>query len=164
MAIMTINNRVENVGQSVALNLTVYEEIVPIEFDVRPALAKRKERCDAYRNSSQAEAGSVLFPHDPLQEDQVVGASMADIRKTIEKGQKNPAIASIVGNEVGFVLIGCANYRSSFEPIDAPRHQTTIFYWLGVPGADGGWRSGVEPVGVASKLQLIGTPLYFSAD
>jgi hypothetical protein len=164
MAIMTLVNHIENVGQSVALNLTTYEEIFPVGLDLGPALARRQERCDAYRHSHQADAGSVRFPHDPLDEGQIVGATMVDIKKVIDEDQKNPTAKGTFGSKVSFVLIGCVNYRSSFEPEDAPRHQTAFFYWLGVPTGDGTWFSAVAPSGVAAQLQLIETPLYFSAD
>jgi hypothetical protein len=158
MAMMTIQNRVENVGNSVALNVLVYEELIPVGFDIRAALDRRKERCELYRKTQQPDAGTVIFAKDTSTGGQGVGPSMADIQKVMDSTPQ-------LKGKIGFVLVGCASYRSSFEPESTPRHETFFFYWLGVLGPSGnGMNPWVDPTGTASQLTLIGTPLYFSAD
>jgi hypothetical protein len=112
MATMTLRNHLENVGQSVAQNVVFWEDVFPVDADhsFRTALARQKQWCDANRHNQPDWTGSVRFPHDPWDEDSMVGPSMAKIEEVIEQSQNDPQVPK---GQVSFVLVGCVAYRSS---------------------------------------------------
>lgn len=162
MAMMTVKNHFENVGQSVALNIVFWEDVIPVDPDhsFRTALARQKQWCDAHRHNQANWSGSVRFPHDPWDDDSIVGPSMATIREVMKKSENDP----IAKDKVAFVLVGCVSYRSSFEPQNTPNHETKFLYWLGIPVGSWGMYPYVTPNGTAEKLRLIEVPTNFSAD
>ena len=73
-------------------------------------------------------------------------------------------MASPVKGKVGFVMVGCVVYRSSFEPISRPNHQTGFIYELGIPQPGGGWMPFIASTGIVPDLQLIPTLRHYTAD
>lgn len=77
----------------------------------------------------------------------------------------NAAMAgSPIKGKVGFVMVGCVCYRSSFEDPKTPNHQIRFIYDLGIPQQWGGWMPYVIPTGVAADLRLITGFRSFTAD
>jgi len=158
-ASMVVEDTLENVGQTVALHVLSWEDIIPIDADysARTALARQKEWCDANRNSAQTRTvGSVLFPHALVVQNSGMAALMTKINAAVA--------ASPIKGKVGFAMVGCVVYRSSFEPLNTPNHQTRFIYDLGIPEAGGVWMPYVFPTGIASELRLISTFRTFTAD
>ena len=101
--------------------------------------------------------GSILFPHTP----QIINATMGPLMSKVNQAL---AISPIKG-QVGFVMVGCIAYRSSFEPLSRPNHQTRFIYELATPTQPpGGWSLYIIPSGMASNLRLLITPSTFTAD
>jgi len=161
VALMTIEDTIENVGQTVAINVLSWEDVIPADPDhsIRTARARQKEYCDANRHPDpRGLSGSTLFPHDPSIQQSIVGPQMPKVAEaTIRNG---PGL----NGKVAFVLVGCVFYRSSFEPRSRPTHQTRFIYWLGVPYSEGGFQPYVIPSGVAAELRLIAMLDGFTAD
>jgi hypothetical protein len=158
----TIEDILENTGTTVALNVLFWEDIIPLDSDgprYTAALKRRSEWCDANRHPDlHAPSGFMLFPKDPMVQQSSVGPPM----ETVIKAANANSSSGLVG-KVGFVLVGCIAYRSSFEPKTDPTHQTRFIYLLGQP-VDGGTMPYVVPKGTAGSLQLIQIPDGFSAD
>jgi hypothetical protein len=160
VATMTTENIIENVGQSVALNVLSWEDVMPLDPDgsSRTARARQDQWCGAHRHIQNGEmSGSVLFPHSPSVERMGMGPLMTKVNEAAAKNVLLPG-------KVSFVLVGCISYRSSFEPPTNPSHQTRFIYWLGIPYDWGGFQPNIVPSGVASQLQLIQMPDGFTAD
>lgn len=155
-----IEDTIENVGQTVAVDVSSWEDIIPIGPDISISAAELRQRqwCDANRHPSQNQflGGSVLFPKDPLVQNSTVGPSMETV---MEAAANSPQ--GLTG-KVGFVLVGCVCYRAAFELKTSATHQTRFLYYLGTP-KEGAFYPWVTPVGVADGLRLIGTG-KFSAD
>ncbi len=163
VALMSVENTLENVGQTVAVNVVSWEDVLPIDLDnsLRTALKRRSEWCDANRYPPQENVGFLSFPHDPHVQLADVGPTMATIKAfTVHETQSPP---DSVDGTVGFVLVGCVCYRSSFEPKTSATHQTRYLYFLGKPMMPG-FLPNIIPRGVASDLRLIEAPFYFIAD
>jgi hypothetical protein len=158
IATMTVEDTLENVGQTVALNVLYWEDVMPMDADGHgSAIARQREWCDANRNSQQTRTiGSVLFPHIPAIQYLRIGPLMSKVNQAL-------AVSPIPG-KVGFVMVGCVVYRSSFEPSDRPNHQTRFVYDLGIPQSGGGYLPYIIPRGAASTLRFITTPWTFTAD
>jgi hypothetical protein len=156
VAMMKIEDTIENVGQTVAVNVLSWEDVIPMDPDGRTttAEARQKEWCDANRHPHGL-PGYTLFPHDPFVGGSVVGPEMPKV-----EAARSPDI----DGKVGFVLVGCVCYRASFESQNSPTHQTRFLYYLGRVGAEVGFNPYVVPSGVAADLQLIAIPRGFSAD
>lgn len=153
MAIMTIQNIVENVGQTVALNVSTWEDVLPVDMaSPTPALLRQAEVCESKRQG--VITGYTVFPHDPFTEQQTVGPSMAEIAK-VERHDNGMA---------SFVLVGCVSYGSSLEPMNGRRHETQFMYFLGKSDVEGGMETLVNPHGVADRLVLFKAPLILAAD
>jgi gas vesicle protein len=160
VATMTTENVIENVGQSVALNVLSWEDVIPVDPNgsLQTARTRQDEWCGAHRHLQKGEmTGGVLFPHDPSIERMGMGPLMTKVNEARAKN-------TLVPGKVAFVLVGCVSYRSSFEPQAAPSHQTRFIYWLGIPQDWGGFQSFIDPVGTASELRLIQMPDGFTAD
>jgi len=160
VASAVIGDILENVGQSVALNVLSWEDIIPMDSDgsIRTARLRQSEMCDAYRHRTpRSLTGYMLFPKDnPWVQNSTVGPKMETVLKA--------TASSPISGKVGFVLVGCVSYRSAFEPKDSSMHQTGFTYYLGNVGKDGSVNPYVVPSGTASELQLIASPEGFSAD
>jgi hypothetical protein len=157
VASIVVEDNLENVGATVALHVLSWEDVVPIDADhsLRTAYARRSQWCDAHRNPDPAgPTGYVLFPHDPMNQQSTIGPEMADVERA----------ANASSGRVGFVLVGCVCYRSSFEPPNAPTHQTRFIYFLGDTKDGVGSNPYVEPTGIASGLRLLTIPDGLSAD
>ncbi len=162
VAIMSLEDTIENVGQTVALNLLSWEDVIPVDLDnsTRTARRRQAEYCDANRHPDpRGLTGYTLFPHDPLVQDSVVGPTMA----TVEQFTIHTNDQSRIDGTVAFVLVGCVFYRSSFEPTSNPTHQTRFMYYLGTP-EDVGFLPNVLPRGIANTLRLIMLPEGLTAD
>jgi hypothetical protein len=156
---MTVEDTLENVGTSVALNVLSWEDVIPIDADnsLSTALHRQKEWCDANRHPNEKGlSGNMIFPKDPFIQNMTVGGYMKNVTPVAEANK-------VVPGQVGFVLVGCVCYRSSFEPKSDPTHQTRFVYYLGKV-QQFGIMPYVLPEGIASDLQLIEMPDGFSAD
>jgi hypothetical protein len=165
IATMKIEDTIENVGQSVALNVFSWEDVSPLTYvnsmpSLQSAYKRQSEWCDANRHRKPGElSGYVLFPKDqPFVQEEGVGPFMEDVKKAMK------TYPAEFQGKVEFLLVGCVVYRSSFEPPSAPAHETKFTYWLGEPQTQGGMLPLVEPIGTASNLRLIQMPDGFSAD
>jgi hypothetical protein len=158
-ATMTTDNIIENVGSSVALHVLSWEDVIPLDPDgsMKTARARQEEWCGAHRHIQKGEvSGSVLFPHDPKRERMGMGPPMSKVNEAKAKN-------ALIPGKVGFVLVGCVSYRSSFESDTAFGHQTRFIYRLGIPH-DGVFQPYIDPVGTADQLRLIEMPDGFAAD
>jgi len=157
-ATVTIEDTFENVGPTVALNVTSWEDVFPLDATFyQTAMARQKELCDANRHPDpKRNLGYSLFPKDPFINRSIVGPPMKLVTQA--------AVATPQGPRVGLVLVGCVSYRAPFEAIDMPRHQTRFVYLLGRRGIDGIFNSYVEPTGEVSGLEVASLPDGFSAD
>lgn len=160
-ATMTTQNIIENVGSSVALHVLAWEDVIPLDPDgsMKTALARREQWCSAHLHIQKGEmSGSVLFPHDRKIERMGMGPLMTKVDEAKSKNVLLPG-------KVGFVLVGCVSYRSSFEPDTASGHQTRFVYQLGIPQSFGGFQPYIDPTDSAgSQLRLIDMPDGFTAD
>jgi hypothetical protein len=162
VAKIVIEDTLENVGPTVALNVLSWEEVIPIDagaFPFHRARLRQSEYCDANRHPDPRQLqGYMLFPHDPQVQNSIVGPTMETVMKAAA------ASPGSLSGKVGFMLVGCVFYRSSFEPASNPTHQTRFVYLLGKVVPPGFLNQYVIPSGVASELQLIAMPDGFSAD
>lgn len=158
VALMTIEDTLENVGQSVAVNVLSWEDVIPLDADFTDKTARARQAQWCGENSHRRQdIGNTLFPHDPMIQQSTVGPTMEAV---LQSAANNPV--GLTG-KVSFVLVGCVVYRSSFEPQTRPAHETLFVYRLGIPqGA--GIQPYVFPTGVASSLQLVAFPLGFNAN
>lgn len=88
----------------------------------------------------------MLFPHDPSVQYSEMAPLMTRVKEALS--------AFPIKGKVGFVMVGCVVYRSSFEPRDKPNHQTQFLYDLGIPER-GGLMPYIVPKGPASEVRLI---------
>lgn len=157
---MTVEDTIENIGPTVATNVLSWEDVIPLDKDqsARTAIARQKQYCDANRHPDpRGLPGYTLFPHDPTIRQSIIGPPMPKVAEaTIPSG-------SGLGGKAAFVMVGCAFYKASFEPENAPTHQTRFIYHLGTPN-DIGFQPYVVPLGVANTLRLIEIGDGFSAD
>jgi hypothetical protein len=154
-----IEDTLENVGNSPAVDVLYWEDIIPLgpQAGYQDALKRRAEYCDAKRHPNpQGPQGSVLFPKDPITARSIVGPYMSVVTAAVAK--------SAVRGKVGFAMVGCVSYRFSFEQKTAPTHQTRFLYFLGRVDKNGFTMPYVTPEGVATQLQLVEMPDGFSAD
>jgi hypothetical protein len=161
VAMIKIEDTIENVGATVAVNVLSWEDVIPVDLDhsIRTARARQREYCDAQRHPNpQGLSGYTLFPHDPSIGQSTVGPQMPNVAAATIRNESG------LNGKVAFVLVGCVWYRSSFEPATNPTHQTRFMYWLGKPLDSGGFQPFVIPSGVASELRLIYMPDGFTAD
>jgi hypothetical protein len=170
VATITLENTIENVGQSVAVNVFVWQEIIPMNpgFDdvLRTAHARQVEACDAFRHPKQSEkfTGEVLFPRDHRSEVSVIDISMSEVAKNVTHGRLgSDGKQSSLNGTVGFAIVGCVYYRSSFDLDNAPTHQTRFLYALGIPD-ERSFTALIIPKGVASQLGLISFGFGLTAD
>jgi hypothetical protein len=164
-ALMTIEDRLENVGQTVALNVLLWEELIPEDTNrmARTATARHRlaEWCDFHRHLNQGELpGFAVFPRDPLIENLGVGTTMAIIRSAEVHGKDFQRL----DGAVSLVLVGCVCYRSSFEPMGAPTHPTRFIYSLMEPRPEGLWMPYIFPQGIAERLVIMPMPVLFTVD
>jgi hypothetical protein len=161
VASIIIEDTLENVGPSVAVDVSSWEDVIPIDSDysTRSARARQSQWCDANRHPDpHSLAGYVLFPKDPLIQNSHVGPTMETVLKAAAASPKG------LSGKVGFVMVGCVCYRAPFEPKEASRHETRFMYYLGKIEKNGLMMPYVQPSGVGSDLQLVMFPDGFSAD
>ena len=162
---MTLEDTLENVGQSIALHIFSWEDVIPMDNGSSPfvtARARQDQWCDTnrHRDVTKGLSGYVLFPKDHFSQNSRVGGYMTVVNKIARENK-------VVPGKVGFVLVGCVAYRSSFEPVDAPAHETKFIYQLAEPlhgVMEGAVQPFVSPAGTANGLQLVIFPDGFSAD
>jgi len=143
----------ENIGQSVAVNVLSWADIIPLDpgMGYQTAISRQNQYCDTNRHPNpQAIPGYVLFPK---QQRPPASTGMAATREIVEKAK---SLAPPWANgKIGFAIVGCVFYRASFEPPDAGRHQTRFMYYLGWLDDEGGVNVLVEPSGVPPNLRLV---------
>lgn len=167
-ATMNVEDTIENVGTTIALNVLAWEDVIPEDYETPPrgggalpttksAKARQRDWCDANRNSEQSRRiGNILFPHSPMVQVSGMGPLMSKVNEAL--------IHSPIKGKVSFVMVGCVAYRSSFEDPTGPNHQTRFMYRLGIPQSFGGWLPFVQPEGTAINLRLIEGFDTFTAD
>ncbi len=155
---VTIEDTFENVGPTVALNVSSWEDVFPLDATFyQTAMTRQKELCDANRHPDPARNfGYSLFPKDPFVNRSIVGPPMKLVTGATMKAPQ--------GERVGFVLVGCVSYRAPYETIDMPRHQTRYVYLLGRTGTDGIFNTYIEPAGTVAGLEVATLPDGLSAD
>ena len=161
IALMTVEDTIENVGQSVALNVFSWEDVLPIDLDhsTKTARARQEKWCGANRHRSpKGLSGYMLFPREPWVQYSEVGPSMATLPPYIVHGND-----SRLNGKLGFVLVGCVCYRSPLDQSISPAHETRFMYYLGIP-QEQGFFPFILPKGIATQLRLIEMPDGFSAD
>ena len=129
VASAVIEDTMENVGQSVALDVLSWEDIIPMDSDLsnKTARARQSQWCDANRHPGGRLPGYMMFPHDPFIQKSHVGPEMETVVKAAKASPKG------LEGKVAFVMVGCVSYRIPFESPDAPRHETKFMYTLGSP-------------------------------
>lgn len=160
VASIIIEDTLENVGQSDALNVFEWEDVIPLDPNGRlqTAQARQAKWCDANRHrKAGGMSGYMLFQHDPFTQTSSIGPFMEAVNKAAE------ASLGDLRGKVGFVLVGCVVYRSSFEAPTSPAHETRFIYFLGEPQS-GAVQPYVSLAGAADKLQLVEFPDGFSAE
>jgi hypothetical protein len=172
-AIMVVEDTMENVGNSVALNVISWEDVIPEDpdFSTTSARKRRDEWCNANKRFDTARAlnGTIVFPHDPSVQVSSMGPLMSTVNKAVEANiipfkkffhgnGPNPLLG-----KVEFVMVGCVVYRSSFEPDGTRPHTTGFLYHLAEP-LQFGVQGFVSPHGTADRLQLISFADGFFAD
>jgi hypothetical protein len=149
-----IQEKIENIGSSVALRVESWFNIFPLgsaSDTFLAAKARQKEGCDAIRfPKSTILEGEEMFPHDPM---------LYSYAETIAKDQivpikdNAPGMGGKVG-QVGFILAGCVTYRSSFENPTVPSHETLFEYWIAKPAERGGVIPFLDPVGTHPNYSI----------
>jgi hypothetical protein len=155
----SVRLELENTGNTVALNILTWTDILPLDpgSGWRGALKRRSEWCDANRHPNQQVLGGYyLFPNEPFVEVHSVGPPM---NRVLDAARDN--IEGLKG-KVGFVLVGCVSYRAPLQTQDQPSHETLFMYFLGRTDRVG-LNPYVEPSG-SVDLQLVAMPDGFSAD
>lgn len=164
VAEIVIENTIENVGASLAQDVRVWEDIVPLKqtdivgccgpITFHSVIAHQTEKCDTYRHTFPLPnfPGPMLFPHDkPWVYDYPVDFPMEQVPKAIASSPQ----FSLQKGKISFVFVGCVSYRFPFEALDLPRHETQFMYELGKPNATGGYDTYIEPSGVHPEIQLL---------
>lgn len=161
VALITIEDTLENIGQSVAMNVFSWEDIVPLDpdFTYRTAQVRQVQWCEDNRHREpKTMTGYTLFPHEPMIQQSVVGPTMETIAQAAANAPKS------LDGKVGFVLVGCVIYRSSFEAQNNSAHETRFLYYLGAIGQGPAFNPYVMPTGIATSLRLVTIPDGFSAN
>lgn len=153
----------ENIGQSVAVEVVSWTDIIPEDprWGFQEALARRDQHCDAFRHPKPRllSGSSVLFPK---QEYPPAGKLLVIQAETVKKAVS--LAPPKTRGRVGILVIGCISYRASFEAPDTRRHQTQFMYALGRSDRGRGMPMLIEPSGTMSDLGLILIPEASSAD
>ncbi len=155
----TVRLDLESTGNTVALNILAWTDILPLDAvgGYRGALKRRSEWCDANRHPKrQMLAGYYLFPNESFIETHSVGTPM---NRVLDVARDN--VEGLKG-KIGFVLVGCVCYRTPIQAEDQPSHETLFMYFLGRTDRVG-LNPYVEPSG-SVDLQLVAMPDGFSAD
>jgi hypothetical protein len=164
IADMVVEDTIENVGTSVALNVISWEDVLPVDsdFSLHTALARQDAWCNANRHPDpKSLSGYILFPKDPFSQKSEMGPSMDSVNKMTEE---IPVGTIALKGKVAFVMVGCVCYRSPVESESAALHETKFVYRLGELQSNGTVRTYVVPDGIANNLDLIKAPEGFSAD
>jgi len=158
-ATLTMTQTLFNVGNSVALNVSSWADMFPFEWTAGypQASSRQKQWCDANRHPNpKSTSGYVMFPNQTVDGKVIVGLTKKQIleAKSFIKPNRPKAI--------NLVIVGCIHYRSSFEPSEAPTHQTRFTYLLSTSPTEA--ISGVDLSGDQIPLWLIESPTGWSAD
>lgn len=175
-AVMTVEDTLENVGNSVALDVVSWEDVIPVDPDLSSTSARkrREEWCSANKHFDPTNRmvlnGTIMFPHEPVVQASGMGPLMSTVNKAVKANMPflkrffgGPGPNTLLG-KVQFVMVGCVAYRSSFEPIGTRPHTTQFLYHLAEPLPNGAVQGFIDPHGTADKLQLITFPDGFVAD
>jgi hypothetical protein len=174
-ATMDVEDTMENVGNSVALNVISWEDVIPVDpdFSTTSARKRRDEWCNANKRFDPANSttlnGRIMFPHDPFVQVSGMGPLMSTVNKAVEDNMiplknffRGSAPNPLLG-KVQFVMVGCVVYGSSFEPDGTRQHTTGFLYRLAEPLPGGAVQGFISPHGTADRLQLIAFPDGFFA-
>src|ERR1700730_7138544 len=112
IAMMTLEDTLENIGQTVAVNVRSWEDVIPMDRNhtINTARERQKQWCDANRYpDTRGLSGYTLFPHDASVGQSIVGPQMPKVTEA--------EITNEVGlnGKVAFVVVGCVSYRPTFE-------------------------------------------------
>jgi hypothetical protein len=162
-AVLSFNETLENVGQSVAVDIVSWADLIPSipanNADYNDALAVRRQHCDALRRPQPPGGGEVLFPKQAYPPAWRVAAARNELTKKV----LSLSSQTYSPGQIAFTLVGCVSYRASFEAVDARRHQTRFLYTLAHPRGGGGWVL-LKPAGSISGLVLALVPEANTAD
>jgi hypothetical protein len=159
-ASITLSESIENVGQSVAVDVFWRSKIIIVSEPEAPnvldlALKWQHETCEGDRR--RASSGFAMFPHDPFP----AMASLAMSMKSVIEAAKRSR--GPLENKVSFLIAGCVSYASPLDPRTAPTHQTRFTYML-TDTIDESMYPWVYPTGVAARLRLQALPYGLIVD
>ena len=152
---MTVTESLENFGHSPAMEVFSWEDIVP--YPLENAFALQKKMCDMrrYRNEDLM-SGYILFPTQRI----VRSSDIGDPTALLKSAQPiNPNERPL---RFAFAVVGCVDYRFSFEVPGGRRHETRFMYLLGKP--KGGAIQPYVASGVHPELTLNQLPIGNTAD
>jgi hypothetical protein len=172
-ATLILNQTLENSGQSTAVNIGSWADIVPLgpNDSWEGAIARQKEYCSHHRTAASEPTnvvGGILFPKHQSSETQAMALTPAVLAE---------AKAANTNGLVGVAIVGCVWYRTIFEPKSTPSHQTQFAYLLAkrigpssttvaalYSGIPVGIEPYMEPTGIHGELELIPQTEGNSAD
>jgi hypothetical protein len=157
---LLLNEVLENIGHSVAVDVVSWSEVIPGDPQgFQSALARRKRRCDELRHPhAKTSPGSVLFPeHKDPPAGKLLVTKDGAIRRAISLAHPQ------LEGHINLVVVGCISYRASFEAPDVPRHQTRFIYVLGHP-EKGRLFAALKPSGKIMGIGLVPIPEATTAD
>lgn len=175
-AVLELKQTFQNSGGSVAINVGWWADMVPLDHNYNwdAGLLRQTEYCDKHRlwkNEPKGNlSGFIIFPKQEIESTMVIAVVGADVTKTI-------AASTDPLKRIGFVVVGCAWYRTLFESEAVPAHETRFAYLLGKPegppegtfaamqsGISFGTQPMVEPKGTPEGLRLVPQPMGNYAD
>lgn len=124
--------KLENCGGSVAWNVSVWTELVPTEKDWRPVLERLRNIPENPVNA-KSDYGHVLFPKADTSQYQPTILPRKDLDDSVQNGAFKDS------GKIGFMLVGCVDYRSYVSP---EHYQTTFVDLVGYLDQTRGGRNG----------------------
>jgi len=154
-----LQEKIENIGSSVALRVFVWYDIMPFDSmpnPLRTATNRQKQSCDANRFPKSTMTGDLIFPHQPI--------TYPAIDFRIPKEHVVPVTDKGLEGKVAFLLVGCASYRSSFEDSTVPSHETFFRYMIGKSEKGIEFLPYLDPTGTHPDYVFIQYPDGFNAN
>jgi hypothetical protein len=105
VASMAIEDTLENVGPTVAVDVLSWEDVIPVDIinglpSFRTAVTRQNQWCDANRHPKGGMTGFVLFPKDPFVGQSTIGPTMDAVLKAAAESPFG------LHNQVSFVMDG----------------------------------------------------------
>jgi hypothetical protein len=134
-AILSCVYKLENVGGSVAWNISIWTDLVPEGKDWRPILDRLQGVMRDPKNQ-KSDYGYVLFPKESMKQHQPTILRRQDLDDAINKDVFKGT------GKVGFKLVGCIDYRSH---VSTKHYQTTFVDLVGYPDPRGTINGAFDP-------------------